>query len=369
MPFDMESDQGKSGKLKNTQSDRAPWQDALFRLSAEVAATVEELDVCERVVKILRDTLGYDFVALLLVDESTGDRVLVASVGYENPPSPIEPGKGLSEIPLSDGQLHYTPDVTRNPSYFYGMGGSEVDVPIHIGGKVLGVLTAERKQRDAFTQDDFDVLTVAAQQTALGIEKARLISAERQRADELEFLRITMADVTAELELSSLLNVIVKRAAELLNAAGGELGLYDDTKKEIEIVVSCNLGKDYVGNRQSLGEGVMGRVAESREPFVVENYQTWEGSLASYPNIHASLAVPLLVGDRLLGVFSTVSTDPQQKFTLADLHLLNLFAQQAAIAIDNANLYDSAQREINERRRAESELREYQEHLEELVAA
>jgi len=262
-------------RLLVAERAQARRQAALFRLSAELAATLDEAEVCRRVVDGLHDTLGYDFVVLFLVDETTGDRVLAASVGFVEPATPLPPGQGLSERPLLDGQLHYTPDVTQDPRHFYGMGGAEVDVPIRIGGEVLGVLTAESKQRDAFSQDDFEVLTAAAQQAGLAIKKARLLAAERRRADELEALRTTMADITAELELSALLRVIVERAAGLLDATGGGLGLYDEVSQEIRIVVSHNLGEDYVGTRHALGEGVMGCVAETGEPLIIKDYHAW----------------------------------------------------------------------------------------------
>ncbi|MGD8472720.1 MAG: PAS domain S-box protein [Anaerolineae bacterium] len=346
---------------------RARRQAALLRLSAELAAALDEDEVCRQVVLGLHDTLGYDVLALMLIDEATGDRVLAAQIGYDEPLTPIRPGQGLSEQPLLDGQLQYTPVVTRAPNYTYGKGGSEVDVPVRVGDRVLGVLVAESRQTHAFNQDDFEVLTAAAQQAGLAIEKARLLAGERQRADELDALRTTIAEITSELELPALLQAIVERAASLLNVTGGELGLYDETSQELNIVVSYNLGKDYVGTRHALGEGAMGRVAETGEPLIITDYDTWERGLPEYPNIHATLAAPLHARGKLLGVFTTASTDPTRQFTPADLHLLNLFAQQAAIAVSNAWLYDQAQQEITERVRVEDELRRYQEHLEELA--
>ncbi len=341
---------------------------ALFRLSADLAAALGEDDIYQRVVDGLHDTLDYDVLALMLLDETTGNRVVAASIGYDEPITPVPPGQGLSERPLLDGQLHYTPDVSRDHRYFYGKGGSEVDVPVRIGGQVQGVLIAESWRPRAFSPDDFEVLTAAAQQAGLAIEKARLLAAERRRADELDALRRTMADITAELEQPALLQAIVERAAGLLGATGGELGLYDEENEELHIVVSFNLGEDYVGTRHGLGEGAMGRVAQTCEPLIIEDYCEWAGGLPQYGHVHATVAVPLVVGGRLLGVFTTASTDPARRFTQADVHLLNLFGQQAAIAINNARLYDQAQREIAERTRAEQELRQYQEHLEELVA-
>ena len=354
-------------ELLATAGAQAQRQAALFRVSAELAGALDEDEVCQRVVKGLHDTLGYDVLALMLVDENTGNRMVVAQIGYDDPLSPILPGQGLSEQPLLDGRLQYTPDVTQAPGYDYGMGGSEVDVPVRIGEQVLGVLVAESRKTHAFGQDDFEVLTAAAQQAGLAIEKARLLAVERRRADELDALRTTIAEITSELELPALLQAIVERAASLLHATGGELGLYDEASQELHIVVSYNLGKDYVGIRQGLGEGAMGRVAETGEPLIIKDYDSWERSLPEYPNIHATLAAPLYARGKLLGVFTTASTDPDRQFTPADLHLLTLFAQQAAIAVSNAWLYDQAQQEIDERARVERELRRYQEHLEELA--
>jgi PAS domain S-box-containing protein len=357
-------------RLLEAVAAQAVRQAALLRLSADLGAALDETEVCRRVVDGLHDTLGYDFVALFLVDPASGDRVHAASAGAIEPPDRIAPGEGLSERPLLDGHLHYSPDVSQEPGYIYWMGGSEVDVPIQIGGAVQGVLIVESKQRNAFDQDDFEVLTAAVQQAGLAIYNVRLLAAERARADELDALRATMAEITAELELSTLLQAIVERAAGLVDASGGELGLYDAASQQVRIVVSYNLGHDFVGARHKLGEGAMGRVAESGEPLIIADYDAWEQRAPQYAGlrIHAVLAAPLEVGSRLVGVITLATTDPKRQFSRADLHLLTLLGQQAAIAIENAQLYEQAQQEIGERLRAEEELRQYQEQLEERVA-
>ena len=352
-------------RLLMAERGQARRQAALVRLSAELAAASDEAEVCQRVVEGLHDTLGYDTVGLYLVDtvpvasatgadETTiiGARSLAAGVSHEPGTAPVRilPGRGLSERPLLDGQLHYTSDTSQDPRYVPGMGGSEVDVPVRIGEHVLGVLAVEREGLDAFDQDDFDVLIAAAQQVGLAIEKARLLAAERQRADELEALRTTMADITTELELSALLRAIVERATALLEATGGELGLYDETKQEIRILVCHNLDKDYVGTRMSLGEGAMGRVAQTAEPLIIGDYQTWEGRAAQYASstLHGGLTAPLMAGSRLVGAIGVADTNPERRFGPADLRLLNLFANQAAVAIENARLFEAEQRRADQ---------------------
>ncbi len=211
-------------RLLVTERAQAKRQAALFRLSAELAATLDEEEVSRGVVNGLHDTLGFDLVAIFLADEATGDRLLAASAGVDDLPARIPRGQGLSERPLLDGQLHYTPDVTQEHRYIHDLRGSEVDVPILIGEKVQGVLIAENRKPDAFNQNDFEILTAATQLAGLAIEKARLLASERRRADELEALRTTITDITSELELSNLLHAIVERAAGLLDAMGGGTG-------------------------------------------------------------------------------------------------------------------------------------------------
>jgi len=353
-------------ELLATERARLRRQTALLRLSSGLAEAGNEEQIWWRSVASLHDELGYDVVALLLLDQETGDRVHVAGIGYRNPAARVPPGSGLSEKPLLTGKLHYTPDVKQDPCFSYGAGGSEVDVPIRIGGEVLGVLVAESREVDAFNLEDFEVLTAAAHQVGVAIEKARLLAAEQRRAAELKALHSTLSDITAELELSSLLRIIVERAAGLLHCTGGELGLIDEEKQEIHIVVSYNLGEDFVGSHQDVGEGAMGMVASTGEPMIVDDYQTWDKGLPAYSHIHASIAAPLKVKGRLIGVFTTATVDPDRKFDEADMHLLTMFARQAAIAIENARLFDQAQREIGERRKVEQEIRHQKEYFEAL---
>lgn len=339
---------------------------ALFRLSADLEAVIIEDEIYQCVVQGLRDTLGYDFIAVFRCDPKTGNRDLVASVGFVDPVTPLVPGQGLSERPLLDGQLHYTPDVTKDPRYFYGAEGSEVDVPIWGKNEVIGVLTCERKEINAFNAQDFDVLTSTSKITGLAIEKARLIAQEQKRAAELEALNTTMAEITAEKELPVLLEKIVERAASLLGASGGELALYEEKSEIIRIVVSYNLEGEHIGAIQKIGEGLMGKVAETRQPVVVADYEQWHGKLPGYQRIGSTAGLPLLIGNRLVGVF-TVARDEIKEYDDDDLYLLNLFSQQAAIAIQNASLLDQSQNEIQRRIEIQKEITRQKEYYKALI--
>ena len=331
-------------------------QSALLRLSAGIAAARDEAEVYQRVVDGLHDeALGYAFLGLFLLDEETGDRVLQASVGWPDVPANwhVPAGQGLSERPLLDGQLHYTPEVSRESRYLASLAsGSEVDVPLRVDERTVGVLVVESTEPNAFDEEDFEILTAAANQASIAIERARHLDTERQRADELKALLDTMADLSAELELSKLLGAVLERAVALLKVTGGELAIYDEAKEELVVVASHHIGKDSTGTHLKPGEGAMGRVAETHEPLIIPSYHEWTGQSDKYSDVtvHAVMAAPLLMGGRLVGAIAAVHADPERKFGPDDLRMLNMFAPQAAIAITRARLLEEERRRADEQK-------------------
>ncbi|MDX1674399.1 MAG: GAF domain-containing protein [Longimicrobiales bacterium] len=331
-------------------------QAALLRLSTAIAAAHSEEEICRSLVEGLNDpALGYDFLGIFLIEDETGDRVLRASVGWEGAASGmrVPPGEGVSTRVVDDRQLHYTPRVSEAPGYIPTLGtGSEVDVPVLDDEELVGVLVVESSEPDAFTEGDFEVLTAAAQQVGIAIGRVRLLAAERRHAEEHRALLETLGDLSGELELSKLLQRVVERAVSLLGVTGGELAIYHEDARELEIVASHNIGGDSTGTRMAPGEGAMGRVAVTHEPLIIANYQEWAGRSEKYEETTARgvMVVPLLIGNRLVGTLASVHTEEDRTFGEADLRLLDMFAPQAAVAIENARLFTVEHQRAEEQR-------------------
>ena len=344
-------------RVRNTDT-QARRQSALLRLSAAIAAAHDERAVCRAVVEGLReDSLGYNFLGVFLLDPGTSDRVLAAATGWDDVPSDmrVPAGQGLSARPLVDRQIRYTSDVSKEPEYVPGLStGSEVDVPILAGEEVLGVLVVESREPHAFGPADFEILTAAAQLAGLALARIRLLeqqerilAAERRRADEREALLATISDLSAELELSRLLEAVLGRAVTLLGAVGGELATFDEGRGELVIAANHGMRSDSRGTRLKVGEGAMGWVVRTGEQLIIPDYQTWSGRSDQYARIdaHAAVVAPLLIGGRPVGAINVWHEDPARSFSPSDQQLLNLFGQQAAIALENAHLFAAAQRE------------------------
>ncbi|HEX9730059.1 MAG TPA: response regulator [Gemmatimonadales bacterium] len=343
---------------RRADGEAAHRQAALLRLSADLAAATDEQEICARVVRGLRDeSLGYLFVGIFLKDEATGDRIMQAGTGWTDIPDGLrlEKGKGLSDRPLRDGKLYYTPDVASDPEYIPGLEtGSEVDVPLVIDGRPVGVLVVESGRPEAFGPEDLDILTAAAHQVSIAISRARLLAnqqrvlaAERRRADEQQAVLETTAALSRELELPKLLRAVLERAVSLLGATAGELAIYDEKTEELEIVSAFAADAIGIGTRMRLGEGAMGQVAQTREPLLIDDYAQWAGRSAQYAGVsaHAVIVAPLLAGGRLVGAFSAWTTDTDRRFGADDVRLANMFTPQAAIAIENARLFTEGERQ------------------------
>ena len=128
----------------------------------------------------------------------------------------------------------------------------------------------------------------------------------KRRVAELEALYQTSLQTAAQGDLPALLELVVESAARLTGGDRGALYLPTPDGARLRLHISFNLGKDYTGTEVELGEGVAGRAALERRVIMVEDYTAWEGSS---PRFHDKgfgriLAVPMVVGDRLVGVLS-----------------------------------------------------------------
>lgn len=115
-----------------------------------------------------------------------------------------------------------------------------------------------------------------------------------------------------------------------------------------------------------VGQGLSGWVMETGVPLRTGNVHAHSQYVGSYAGIQSGLYMPLIVGDRVIGVISVESETPND-FTEQDERLLATLANQTAIAFENARLYNAVQKELLERNRAEEALRASEAHYRELA--
>lgn len=182
-------------------------------------------------------------------------------------------------------------------------------------------------------------------------ERKRAETAILKQAETMTTLYETTRDLVVVRDLSTLLQTIVERAARLLNASGGGLYLCEPEQNRVRCVVSYNTLRNYTGTVLKYGEGAAGRVAETGEPLIVDDYRIWDERAHIYEQDRpfiSLLSVPIRWQDRVTGVIRVLENAVPRVFTQADLQVLTLFANQAAIAIENVRLFESEQHRIQE---------------------
>jgi len=200
-------------------------------------------------------------------------------------------------------------------------------------------------------------------------EQTKSEQAMRRRAEEMDALQETILGLTApNISLQEFLEEIVQRAADLLNASSGGLYVTEPEHSRVRCVVSYNTVRDFTGTLLKYGEGAAGYVAQTGEPLIIDNYRTWSGRANVYESdkpFHAVLSAPLIWQGSVTGVIHLLRDDGSQQFSNNDLRLLMAFADHAAVALENTRLYDSIENELEERKRAEAEVRISKQALEE----
>lgn len=226
--------------------------------------------------------------------------------------------------------------------------GSTVSIPLVSRDRPFGVLAAYSERADFFTPVRTEPLQAFAHLAASALENARLLFEAQQRADQFAALYDTARAVSAQLDLPALLDAVMERALNLLHVPIAGFYLYDAPRGDLELVASRGMPSP-VGTRLKRGDGVSGRVAETREPLVVDHYQVWEGRAATYGGIPvaAVVGVPLIYQGELIGVlFLGELETSHRRFTEADVHLLTLLASHVAGAVHDARLFAAATRRM-----------------------
>jgi signal transduction histidine kinase len=328
--------------------------DRLERLQAVTDAALAHLEVEELLQVLLpriRDILGADTCAVLLLDEETNELVARAAVGIEEEVEAgvrIAMGGGFAGRVAAGKQPVVLDDIDEaellNPILREKGIKSMVGVPLLVAGAVIGVLHVGTLQRREFDSDDVDLLQLAADRAAVAIEHARLFEAERHARRRIEHVQAVTDAALAHLELEELLDVLLPRIRDILVADTCAVLLLDRDTNELVARAALGIEEEVVaGVRIPMGGGFAGRVAATKQPVIIDNLATYGvlNPILREKGIESMLGVPLLVGDDAIGVMHVGSLAPR-RFTNDDVELLQPVAQRVAIAIERAKLHEQA---------------------------
>jgi signal transduction histidine kinase len=303
-------------------------------------------------------------VALISTDD-TGDAALRAFY-----PRPLQSAPGMhilvirDRAPVNVGDAHTDPRLSEAAQTIARARGirSQVAVPLLRRDEAIGALTVNRREPGGFTDDEIALLQTFADQAVIAIENVRLFTELETRTQdltrsvgELQALGEVGQAISSTLDLGTVLSTIVARATQLSSTDAGVIYDYDEPREVFVPRATEHLEAEIVETMLATpvrkGEGATGRLAEVQEPVQVPDIlaapaeSRVRGALVR-AGYRALLAVPLVREGHLIGGL-TVIRKATGAFAPEDIELLQTFATQSALAIQNARLF----REIEEKSR------------------
>jgi len=201
--------------------------------------------------------------------------------------------------------------------------------------------------------DEIAFIEILASQLALGLENRRSLEQAQARAEEMATLNELSRAFSTRLDLSQVLDEVYRGASRLMDTTNFYIALYDAPQNEVVFALDAR-GQDIrrMAGRRQAGQGMTEHVIRSRAPLLLEENvlaRLQELGVESIgPEAQSWLGVPMLLGDQVLGVIAVQSYTTPRAYNSHHCDLLYAIASQAAIAIQNARLFEETHRRAEE---------------------
>ena len=314
----------------------------LFDLGRQVTAVLDLDDLLAKIPLLIGRLISFEAFAVYLLDERRGELKGAYAVGYPESADPIrlKLGQGLVGAAVASQQPLVVNDLQSDPRYVEFVPGmaSEIVVPLQYKSKPIGALNLLSRNQNHFTNNDVAVLRQIAAHVAVAIVNARLFEQSRQDAEALETLAEIGREVVSVLDLDQLFARIAQLTKRVIDYRTFGILLLNEGG-ELEIKIALQFGERRDLPRVKLGEGIVGYAALHREPVLVADVSQDPRYIEVLSDVRSELAIPLLIKDRCIGVVDLESPE-LDAFSKRDVEILSLLASQAAVAIENARLYE-----------------------------
>ena len=314
----------------------------LFDLGRQVTSVLDFEELLQRIPLLIRRLIPFEAFAVYLLEERRGELRVAYSVGYPVGDSPqrLTLDQGLVGAAVASGEPLLVNDLTADRRYVEFVPGmhSEIVVPLMHKSRPIGALNILSRNRDQFSPSDVSIVRQFGAHVAVALVNARLFERSRLDAEAFETLAEIGRDVASILDVDELLTRIAQLTKRLIEYRTFGLFLLTDSS-ELEIKVAVKYGETVHIPRIALGEGLVGYAALHKEPVLVPDVSQDPRYIKVVDDVRSELAIPLLLKDRCIGVIDLESPEPDA-FSKRDVEILTLLAGQAAVAIENANLYE-----------------------------
>jgi phosphoserine phosphatase RsbU/P len=317
----------------------------LFELGREITAVLDLPELLQKIPQLIARITKFQAFAVYLLDPKREELSIAYSVGYSEEMARtlrVKVGRGLVGAAVEEGKPILVNDVREDPRYVEAVPGSlaELVVPLRRKGRVIGALNLLSHTAGQFTETDEALLRQFGAHVAVAIENARLFEDAREYTSTLETLAEIGREFGAILQLDELLTRIANLTKRLIDYRTFGILLVNEEAGELEMKVAVSYGDAERMRRVQLGIGLVGYAALHKEAVLVPDVSKDPRYINVVDDARSELVIPLMLKDRCIGVFDLESPE-LDAFTKKHVEILTLLASQAAVAIENARLYET----------------------------
>lgn len=342
---------------------RAAESEILRKAGAVVGATLRSEETVARILDQLYLVIPYDSASVQLKREN--ELEIVGGRGWENPNEvlglrfPI-PGDNPNTIVLQTGQPHIVGNAINAHSSFREDGPhkhihSWLGVPLIVRGQVLGLLAIDSKERDYFTEEHVKTAATFADQVAIALENARLFEEAQNRLQEQIMLRDAGTAISSALDKETILSRLAKQLSVSIDATSVYISEYNEEANEYTVIIeyfspnACkeeqksdlkvsysSSGDDEFVKRMKIGDFEISHIDDPNLSEIDRMHMQKYGA-------KSILYIPLRIKEQLIGIVELWESRHKREFSAHEINICKLLAQQTAVAIANARLYEEVQ--------------------------
>lgn len=330
-------------------------------LNEVVKVTSQNFDINKILVRFLDITIeivGADAGSILLIDKNSDTLYFAVARGSKAEKLKdykLTIGEGIAGWVAQSGKSLITPDVSKDKRFAAKI-SREINyktrnilcAPLKFEEEILGVIELiNKKGNGVFNEDDLEILEIFTPYIGVIVKNAQLFIENKKKIERLEHLIEITKFVNSTLNLNALLDRMLEISTNVLNAEAGSILLLDEDKDELVFAAATGEKSDKIKEiRVPVGEGVVGWVAREDKPVLIADAQNdprffKKADQKTKFKTKTIVAVPLKTKDKLIGVVEILNKKDNSLFNEEDVNLLEALSNQAAVAIENAKLYEN----------------------------
>lgn len=327
---------------------------ALYDVGVTITSQLGSREVLSSIVENANTILSADFSTLFPYDSDRSQFEPGIRKGKVEAEPSICSNTGLAARIAKEKRSVFAEDAEKEPGVKRAFIEAKkvksfAGVPLVCKGKAVGVLFVNYSEPHSFSEQEKQTLGLLTAQSAVAIENARLFAQlDREKRERIEAIREIGFGITAGLDLEEILDKLLQRTLRLAKEASvGEIWLLDEDSGKLKVKAAQGDVGASVTDEASVGEGIVGQAAQSRQPYLARNVEDDPHFIRRLAGTQSEVAVPLLVADRIMGVLN-IEHPETGAFDREDVTLLEAIANQLAIALVNASLFGQLTQAVEE---------------------